>query len=115
MVTDKRLQEALRQLVRPGDAAVSVELPAPAVRPPIAAGAGAGRLKPRQTAQQQQDPAPTIASLTEVDATARTFHPDRTVTTSDGIFSFVYRRLHATDMVTDTGTVIPFEYGDPDA
>lgn len=69
----------------------------------------------RAAATSRSQAASPIASLTEVDATARTFHPDRTVSTPDGVFSFSYHRLHVTDMVTDTGTVIPFEYGDPDA
>lgn len=115
MSTDKRLQNALRRLVGQSPQGFSTQLPAVPVRPAIEAGSAVGSLRPRQTAQQQPEAAPPIASLTEVDATARTYHPDRVVTTSDGIFSFAYRRLHTTDMVTDTAAVIPFEFGDPDA
>lgn len=111
MATDQRLKTALRQLVGVPDEGATT-LPPPPVRPPIPAGQGVGSLKPRQTSAGQGE---AIASLTEIDATARTFHPDRAITTSDGVFSIGYKRLHSTDMLTDTGATFPLSFGDPDA
>ena len=55
-----------------------------------------------------------IASpLTEPDATTRTYHTSRTITTTDGVFTFVLQDLATIDMTDANGAAVVMEFDAP--
>lgn len=68
----------------------AVPLPAPAVRAPIGAASGVGRISSSPSGGSSRA---MVGDLTEADYNERAWHPVQTITSSDGFFVFEVRHL----------------------
>lgn len=110
MADESRIERAIRRIAderRPTGDALPARPPAQPI--PVARGVGAPDSVPASSKSGIASP------LTEPSYAARAFHPERTIKSSDGIFSLRVRPVASVRMHDATGAVVVLNFAAPPA